>query len=65
MMDAFWRDLRFAVRGLGRSPAVTAIAVPTLAPGIGAHTAGSARDARGLEDGVAPRMTFTLSPVCP
>ncbi|MCP3958218.1 MAG: ABC transporter permease [bacterium] len=37
-METFWRDVRFSARSLAKAPGVTAVAVLSLALGIGANT---------------------------
>src|SRR5271169_1559096 len=38
-MEDLWRDLRFALRGLGKTPGFTLVAILVIAVGIGVNTA--------------------------
>ena len=39
LLETLWRDVRFGVRSLGRTPGITAAVIATLSVGIGANTA--------------------------
>src|SRR5215475_15648570 len=39
MLETWWRDVRFSLRSMRRTPAVTLAVIATLAIGIGANTA--------------------------